>query len=123
MRPTSAGVHALELVGLKLRVEIGAVVDIHRHRVDIATGADRHRQARQRPKTFFKPVHHMRHRPAVRHAARADQRLQRRLSGCTQNFGALAAQFGDGRGRSALTQRRFVVVRAGHVRTRRAAAT
>jgi hypothetical protein len=89
--------HAFEFVGLKLGVQIAAVVEVDRHRVDVTARPRRHRQPAEDAKALLHPLHDVQKAPTVRHATRSCQRLQRGFAFRAENPGALTAQLGASR--------------------------
>ena len=94
----------LDFVGLDLGVEVAAIVEIKRHRIDIAARPRRRRQPRQNAKRLLHALHDVNERPALGHRPRPRQRQQRAMPDSAENPAALAAQLGARRLRRALFQ-------------------
>src|SRR6202051_119424 len=105
--------HTFELVGLQLRIEIGAVVQIDRHGVDIAAWPRRQRQPRQRAKALLHARHDVKERPAVGHAARPPPRRQRVAPSGAEDAGPFAAPLGVRGGGGAFGKRRGFIGASG----------
>ncbi len=94
--------HALELVGLELRVEIALIVQVNRHRIDVAFGPGRQRQPGEHAECLFHAIHDVNERPALRNGSRARKRRQNARPKRAQNAAAFAAQLGARRCRGPL---------------------